>query len=230
PPAIASGSLSPTPVDDYASNSEHPSPLTAAGTAAAASSSTELPPSSAAASPRGRGRVPSSPRGRPSSGSPGGQLSPVCPTALSSPSSSCASGSPYRRRGSAGGSSSPRAGGRSNNVSKDRSAIARSLYRSPPPPDLPRSCYYGIGGLSDSGAFWDGGSKPRRSSSSSGHVFPHAAVNILMSRSKEPQAKAEKRDTSPGVSSSSSSPSSTLEQATITTAAAAAAATAATTA
>ncbi|CAN0482846.1 unnamed protein product, partial [Laminaria digitata] len=29
-------------------------------------------------------------------------------------------------------------------------AVARSLFRSPPPPDLPRSCYYGIAGLSNS--------------------------------------------------------------------------------
>ncbi|CAM9211617.1 unnamed protein product, partial [Laminaria digitata] len=220
PPATASGSPSPTTADDFVKDLERPFPSTAAGTAAAAVSPCSDVPLSPAASPRGRHRLPSSPRGRPWSGSPGGRSSPLRPAGSPSPSLSCASNSPVRRRGRAGGSSSPRAGA-CFNASKDRSAIVRSLYRSPPPPDLPRSCYYGIGGLSDSGAFWDGGSKPRRTSSS--NIFPHAAVNILLSRSKEPLAKAE-TDTLPGISSSSSSSpssSSALEQATAAAAAAA---------
>ena len=74
--------------------SERPSQPTAAGTTAVAPSGVD---SSVAASPRGRHRVPSSPRGRPS-GSPG-LSSPLRPAASSSPSKR-ASGSPARRRGS----------------------------------------------------------------------------------------------------------------------------------
>ena len=74
--------------------SERPSQPTAPGTTAAAPSGVD---SSVAEAPRGRHRVPSSPRGRPS-GSPG-LPSPLRPAASSSPSKR-ASGSPARRRGS----------------------------------------------------------------------------------------------------------------------------------
>ncbi|CAM9211542.1 unnamed protein product, partial [Laminaria digitata] len=208
--AAALVTSSPTIADDSGVKKlERPSPFTEG----AVVNPSDVPFSSSASPPRGRRRAPSSPRGRPSSGSPGGRPSPFRPAASSSSpsSSSCASVSPSRRRGSVSGSSSPRAGGRSD-VAKDRSTVARSLFRSPPPPDLSRSCYYGIGGLSDNGAFWDGGSKPRHSTSRS-NLLPHAAVNILLSRSKEALAKAE-TDKPPGVSSSSSSPSpsAALEQ------------------
>ena len=89
--------------DSEVCSSERPSQPTAPGTTAAAPSGVD---SSVAEAPRGRHRVPSSPRGRPS-GSPG-LSSPLRPVASSSPSKR-ASGSPARRRGSPV-ASSPRVG------------------------------------------------------------------------------------------------------------------------
>ena len=101
-PPTASSTPSSSTADDVV-KTERPSQPTAAGTNAVASSDIH---SSAAAAPRGRHRVSSSPRGRPS-GSPG-LSSPLRPVASSSPSKR-ASGSPARRRGSPV-ASSPRVG------------------------------------------------------------------------------------------------------------------------
>ena len=105
PPESASSTPSFSSTVDDAVKSERPSLTTVAGTSAVACSN---PHSSSAAAPRGRRRAPSSPRGRPSSPGPS---SPLRPTASSSPSS-CASGSPARRRGSPV-PISPRVGGHS---------------------------------------------------------------------------------------------------------------------
>ena len=105
--------------------SERPSQPTAPGTTAVAPSGVDS--SSVAAAPRGRHRVPSSPRCRPS-GSPG-LSSPLRPAASSSPSNR-ASGSPARRRGSHV-ASSPRVGehSRESQVRVYRRPTARFCVR-----------------------------------------------------------------------------------------------------